>query len=174
MKKQIIAGLALVILMLAASVSAQIYKYIDEDGRKRWTDDLSQVPVEQRASAERFEDIQDTPQESAANQMQSKAGVRPDTNSSEAQGELTRDSLMEEKSNLESQYQMLMQERKQLETMTSGKGDDIDRADLVKRISAFNAKIEQYETQLDAYKKRIEVYKKKGQDHPSPTTPETP
>jgi hypothetical protein len=161
MKKPIVAGLVIIILMLAASLHAQIYKYIDEEGRKRWTDDLSQVPKAQRASAEQFEGVRDVPQEPSTKQEQSQTAITQNTDQPGDKNELTRESLMKEKSDLDNQYQSLLEERKQLEKMKSEKDDATDRAELNKRISAYNAKTEQYETQLSAYKEKIDAYKEK-------------
>ena len=41
----------LVIVLFALSAPAQIYKYTDDEGHVRFTDDLNQVPAEQRESA---------------------------------------------------------------------------------------------------------------------------
>jgi hypothetical protein len=161
MKKPIVAGLVIIILMLAASLHAQIYKYIDEEGRKRWTDDLSQVPKAQRASAEQFEGVRDVPQEPSTKQEQSQTAITQNTDQGGDKNELTRESLMKEKSDLDNQYQSLLEERKQLEKMKSEKDDTTNRAELNKRISAYNAKTEQYETQLSAYKEKIAAYKEK-------------
>jgi hypothetical protein len=161
MKKSVVAGLVIIGLMLAASLHAQIYKYIDEEGRKRWTDDLSQVPIAQRTSVEQFEGVRDVPQEPRIIQEQSKTAATPVTDQADDENELTRESLMEEKSDLDNQYQLLLEERKQLEKMKSEKGDATDRMELNKRISEYNAKTERYETQLNAYKEKIDAYKEK-------------
>ena len=48
-------------IMLVFPAYAEIYRYIDANGQTRWTDDLSQIPKEQRATAQRFEEAQSTP-----------------------------------------------------------------------------------------------------------------
>ena len=53
MKKTFSAFILITALLFAEMVCAEIYKYTDENGQKRWTDDLSQVPKEQRAAAQR-------------------------------------------------------------------------------------------------------------------------
>ena len=161
MKKSIVAGLVIIILLLAASLQAQIYKYVDEEGRKRWTDDLSQVPIEQRTSAEQFEGVRDIPQEPSSKKEESKTATTADTDQPDDKTELTRESLMKEKLELDNQYQLLLDERKQIEEMKSEKGDAAAQAERNRRISTYNAKIEQYETQLNAYKEKVDAYKEK-------------
>ena len=41
----------LVIVLFAFSAAAQIYKYTDDEGNARFTDDLNQVPTDQRDTA---------------------------------------------------------------------------------------------------------------------------
>jgi hypothetical protein len=161
MKKSLVTCLVIIGLILAAPLSAQIYKYIDENGQKRWTDDLSQVPVEQRQSAEHFEDASDIPSEASATQGESGTVVTPETDLTDGNAELTRESLMKEKSELENQYKLLMEERKQIEQMKAEQGDTIHRAELNQRISAYNAKSDKYDIQLNAYKKKIDTYNNK-------------
>ena len=162
MKKPIVACLVfIVLLMLTATASAQIYKYIDENGQKRWTDDLSQVPREQRETAEKFQDAGDISQEATTNQANSETIETPETDQTDGNVELTRESLTKEKSELENQYQLLMEERKQIEQMKSKKGDATQRAEVNEKISAYNEKIKEYETQLTAYKSKVDAYNNK-------------
>jgi len=161
MKKPMIAALVIIMLMMATSLSAQIYKYIDKDGQKRWTDDLSQVPKEQRASVEQFEGVRDIPQETSAKQAENESSEKSGPHPSIDYRELTRESLIKEKADLDKQYQTLLEEKRQLEEWKSDKGDPAHRTELNRRISAFNAKTKQYETQLNAYKERIDAYKEK-------------
>jgi chromosome segregation ATPase len=156
--------------MLNPSLSAQIYKYVDDSGQKRWTDDLSQVPIGQRESAQRIEDAGDMLPDASTDQMQGDPAAALAADAPEDRVELTRESLMKEKSDLENQYQLLIEERSQLERMKSQKGDAAHLAELTKRITDYNAKTKQYEAQLAAYKERIEAYKKKIMTaHDTPT-----
>ncbi|WP_419662820.1 uncharacterized protein Dvar_32970 [Desulfosarcina variabilis str. Montpellier] len=162
MKKIVIVCLAIILLpMLTSSLSARIYKYIDENGQKRWTDDLSQVPVEQRESAEHFESVGDASQDASSRQEKSKTDAEPEADQPSHTVELTRESLLNEKSELEKQYQQIVEERKQIEDIKAQKGDATDRKELRERISAYNAKTEQYEMRLEAYKEKVDAYKKK-------------
>ena len=173
MKKPLMVCLAIIVsLMLTTSSPAQIYKYTDENGQKRWTDDLSQVPIEQRESAEHFEDMGNESQEptTTATQEQDNPAVAPAADQPEADSEPDRQSLMKEKVDLEDQYRLLAQERKALEQMKLEQNDASNRTELNQRISAFNAKTKQYETQLNAYKKKVETYKKKIMPSDEPPT----
>ena len=79
MKKPISAFILITALLFAATVCAEIYKYTDENGQKRWTDDLSQVPKEQRAAAQRIESEEEKPADATAGNAQRTQPPPPST-----------------------------------------------------------------------------------------------
>lgn len=169
MKKIFIVCMAIIILpMLTTSLFAQIYKYIDKNGQKRWTDDLSQVPIEQRESAEQVESIKDVSQEAPTDQ---ETVAIPKTDPPDDTTKLTLESLLKEKSELEKQYQLIVEERKQIEEIKAQKGDATQREELRKKISAYNAKTKQYEIRLEAYKAKADAFNKKINPTNKPPTP---
>jgi chromosome segregation ATPase len=162
MKKQLLVFLLIGSLLIAAPVCAEIYKYIDENGQKRWTDDLSQVPKEQRPTAQRVESIDETPADVQAEpepQSESKTESKA-TDEPEQNAELNRKALEKEKADLDVKYQQLLDERKQLEQMKTEPQSKEDRATLKERISAYNTKTERYEAQLNEFNKKIQAYNK--------------
>ncbi|MBC2711046.1 MAG: DUF4124 domain-containing protein [Desulfosarcina sp.] len=169
MKKPTLAFFLIVTLVLAAPVCAEIYKYIDENGQKRWTDDLSQVPKEQRTSVQRFESAEEMPADAVADQteqappespLETETEV-PDTDEPSETAGLSREALEKEKADLDTQYQQLLEERKQLEQIKPEAVSASTRAELNARISAYNSKTEQYETQLNAFNEKISAYNQK-------------
>jgi Domain of unknown function (DUF4124) len=164
MKKAKLAFFLIITLMLALPVSAEIYKYVDENGQKRWTDDLSQVPKEQRPSAQHFESVEETPVETAAAPTdeippESPAETEEMGTATPMETEtLSRDALEKEKADLDAQYQQLIEERKQLEQIKATANTTETRAALNERISAYNDKTEQYETKLDNFNEKINNY----------------
>ena len=160
MKKSFVTGWLIVLLILPGPLGAEIYKYTDENGQKRWTDDLSQVPTEQRTAAQRIESVSDATQETAAKQAET--GIEAAAaDESEQTDDLNRESLESEKADLDSQYKQLLEERKTLEEMKAAELDTDARADLNNRISAFNTKTEAYEKQLEAFNEKVNAYNQK-------------
>jgi hypothetical protein len=164
MKKANLAFLLIITWVLVLPASAEIYKYVDENGQKRWTDDLSQVPKEQRPSAQRFESVEETqpgPASSQTNEDQPETTLdigEVDTDSPMTADTVSRDALEKEKADLDTRYRQLMEERKQLEQLKSNADSSDARSGLNKKISAYNEKTEQYETQLNDFNEKIKAY----------------
>ena len=178
MKKPMSAFILVTALLFAASAYAEIYKYTDENGQKRWTDDLSQVPKEQRAEAQRIETEIKTPAKATTENAQkaqpesslkAKAAV-PDTGAASETAELSRKALEKEKADLDLIYQQLLEERKQIEKLTPEALNFKARADLNYRITAFNQKTEQYEAKSNAFKEKINAYNQKIMSKRPPQT----
>ncbi|WP_319404539.1 DUF4124 domain-containing protein [uncultured Desulfosarcina sp.] len=179
MKNPILAFLLITALLLAAPVYAEIYKYIDENGQKRWTDDMSQVPKQQRPSAQRIETEKEKPADAiAAESEKAQPASTPETedaipNTAEAgqAAELDRDALEREKADIDTQYQQLIEERKQLEQMQAEDLSAAARADLNERISAYNSKMDQYDKQLNTFNEKASAYNQKiiSQKQPAPS-----
>ena len=179
MKKPISTCLLIAALLIAAPVYAEIYKYIDENGQKRWTDDLSQVPKQQRPTAQRIETEEEKPTEAIdaglgkaqpASTPETEAAI-PNTAEPGEGAELDRDALEKEKADLDTQYQQLIEERKQLEQRQAEDLSAAARADLNERISAYNSKMDQYDKQLNAFNEKASAYNQNiiSQKKPAPS-----
>lgn len=176
MKKPMSAFILVIALLFAASVYAEIYKYTDENGQKRWTDDLSQVPKEQRSAVQRIEAEESQPVEAATKQGQraqpESAGdantAVPDNSAAGDAAELSRESLEKEKADLDRLYQQLMEERKQIEKLRPEAVNFKTRAELNQRINAFNDRTEQYEAQLSEFNQRVNTFNQKIMSKQSP------
>ena len=162
MKKPILFGLLLFSLMMPFPIHAEIYKYIDENGEKRWTDDLSQVPLNQRSAAKRMQGVkEDTPQDlKGSNSTDKNPPVQSSAGKIDYSKNITRESLEMEKAELDDQYKQLLEERQQLEKMKAEKLTSKARAALNQRISAYNEKTKKYEEQLNIFKGKIDAYNK--------------
>jgi hypothetical protein len=160
MKKAIWTSLLMIFLLMAGSAWGEIYKYIDKNGQPRWTDDLSQVPKAQRASAQHFKGVKEQspdekgqPGTSPGGQPGNQAVDKTDHNAAPS-----REGLEKEKADLDNQYKQLLQERKELEQLKAKALSPADRLSLKKRISAYNDKTDHYEAQLNEFNKKIQTY----------------
>ena len=168
--KNIIPTLIVAIFVLATVPAvAEIYKYIDADGQKRWTDDLSQVPKEQRPTAQRIESQEDvaTPAVEPADQGNANGSQPPSENDGTISDQSTaepinRDALEKEKADLDEQYSQLMEERKKLEELRAGDLDAKAREELNQRVLAYNKKAESYEKRLSHFNDNVDRFNRKN------------
>lgn len=176
MKKPILAFFMIIALLLTAPLYAEIYKYIDENGQKRWTDDLSQVPKEQRDAAQQIETEAEQPENATTGKAEktqpesppeTNAAV-PDTDTASDTAELSRKALEKEKADLDLLYQQLMEERKQIEKFTPELLNFKAQAEHNDRITAFNEKTKQYDARLKAFNEKINAYNQKIMSKQSP------
>jgi predicted nucleic acid-binding Zn-ribbon protein len=72
-----------------------------------------------------------------------------------------RAALENQKADLEAQYQALMEEREQIEQMTSEALSDAARNELNQRIATFNSQAEAYETHLNDFNQKVSDYNQK-------------
>lgn len=166
MKKTILAIFSILLVVLFATHgNAEIYKYIDENGQKRWTDDLSQVPAEQRDSAERLEtgETFETPADPNAGDAAAPEPVEKMEQAISDTDEPSREALEKEKSDLDAMYKELLQERQGIEkAKAETKGAPAKEA-LRKRITAYNEKAEAYEKRLKAFNANVTEYNQRIQ-----------
>ena len=138
-------------ILFSVNASAEFYKYTDEDGNVRFTDDINQVPEEQRSKIRSYvesqsEEVpeQETTQESPEKSEQ-QANV-PDSSENEAEEgslEELRTRIDAIKQEVEQAYAALLKEKEQL--------------------SEDKKKVKTRE-QVESYNKRIESYNILGQD----------
>ena len=159
MKKTTLAFLLIIFPMFAAPLNADIYKYIDENGQKRWTDDLSQVPPEQRNAVQRLVTEDDTPavpDQVGDDDIQSDASGQTDAENKEPS--LDREALSREKADLEALYKELVAEKEQLETAKSEAASPEAQEELKQRINAYNEKAKTYDQRLDSFNQKASLY----------------
>jgi predicted nucleic acid-binding Zn-ribbon protein len=81
----------------------------------------------------------------------------------------SREALEKEKADLDTQYQQLLQERKELEQLKAKALSPADRLVLKKRISDYNINTDRYQTQLNTFNKKIQTYNQRIMaNQPSP------
>lgn len=166
MKKTILAIFSILLALLFAAYSnAEIYKYIDENGQKRWTDDLSQVPVEQRDSAERMETeaTVETPSDRTPDDADPPEPAEKMEEATSDTDESNRETLENEKAALDTMYQELLQERQQIEKAKAEAKGAKAKEPLRKRITAYNEKAEKYEKRLKAFNDNVTKYNQRIQ-----------
>jgi len=138
-------------LLFSVNASAEFYKYTDEDGNVRFTDDINQVPEEQRSKIRSYVESQseEVPEQETTQENPEKSEQQanvPDSSENEAEEgslEELRTRIDAIKQEVEQAYAALLKEKEQL--------------------SEDKKKVKTRE-QVESYNKRIESYNILGQD----------
>jgi hypothetical protein len=159
-----------IILAFSIPASAQFYKYVDENGTTRFTDDINDVPVEQRdkiksyVESESSNDVEGKDTESPPPEESQQQATIDETSDEQKPADLedTRKNLDALKAELDAEYDKLVQEKK---TLAEEKKNAISTEqiieynqkvdDLNKRVKAYEEKGKQYKAQVNAYNKQI-------------------
>lgn len=147
------------IICLCGPVSAEFYKYTDQDGNIRFTDDLSNVPQDQRPDVKSYEEFEST-QPPAAPEKKEETGQgsleqEPETEKSlDAQGEQIR----EKHDQLEIEYQAIMKVKARLEAEAKEQKTADETVQYNQKILELNKNISQYDQKRKALNAEIEAY----------------
>ena len=148
-----IATILLILLVLPILASAEIYKYRDQSGVLRFTDNLAEVPVAQRENIEQYREIRttaDTAEQTPAN-VSEKEAVQ---DARAAEKELT-----DEKEALDNEYSQLMEMRNSLEAGTQPRTPE-EIATHEQKVKNYNAKLKIYEVKQKAFRDKVAEYQK--------------
>jgi hypothetical protein len=158
--KALIGAILIAVMVFAGPAFAQFYKYVTKQGEVRFTDDINQVPPDQRAAAQRYPEAQardkSAAEESSAVKQEKPATPEPPAASVAASGEGedaiegTRKRLDAMKKEVEAEYQMLVKEK--------------DRLAKEKEVQKTREEITAYNKQVEAFNQRAENFEKKNNE----------
>jgi membrane-associated HD superfamily phosphohydrolase len=159
---------------------AEFYKYKDSTGVLRFTDNLSEVPENQRKSVDKYKEYVPPPppvEDIDINDLTVDTTTKPEPQKSikiplNQQSQKDQKSLKIQvlgnkistiKENLEKEYQQLLKEKKSLEALDKkpGKKKSTDIALLQKKADQLNKKINAYNQKKTTYLKAIKKYQEK-------------
>jgi len=158
-------------LGIVQPVFATIYKYVDKSGVLIFTDNIADVPVEQRENVDRIKEIKSPssnlpakklevkmqPSPSAVEKKEQDVPLDPNTeNLTELQ------TLNVEKQRLDQEYETLVRQRQEL---GKNKPDLTDAAKLEayrKKVMDLNKKIKAFDVKRSAFEKKVAVFNAKN------------
>ncbi len=158
-------------LAVAAPASAQFYKYLDKQGNIRFTDDINQVPENQRnnirsyaaappdaSNATASEDgVEKTKAgRDAANEAPAEAALAASVEEDPLDNAKTRLEAM--KKQIDSDYQALASEKEALSKEKEVPKNREQVVDYNKRVEAFNQRAGDYEARSNELRKQVEAY----------------
>lgn len=160
-------GLCLTVLLFANPALGEFYKYRDSNGVLRFTDNLAEVPVDQRPGAKSYKEADDylTPYQKKARAEKARQAtemVAKETKegSFEAQQD-QRMNLNKLRTELDTEYGELMRAKEALEKEKAQATTPEKEAAYQKSVNALNKKIIEYEDRRNQYEEAIENFNAK-------------
>jgi hypothetical protein len=162
----------LTLMALPTFASAEFYRYVDQEGKTHYTDDVANIPADQRAHVSQYEDashessLKKDSEKTAPNQADAEDALRnphemrPQQEPEMGKGgkKVVDQTLKETGTALEQEYQALMEERKQLDEAAKTRTTPAIRRKLVEKIRDFNSRIKDYEKRRKAFNQDVEAY----------------
>ncbi|MFO7860642.1 MAG: DUF4124 domain-containing protein [Desulfosalsimonas sp.] len=158
--------LAAALLVAGTTGEARIYRYTDNNGVTRYTNDLSSVPESYRNTAEATREIPVRPARAEDGTKATKPGAEEKADESKTFQDMEerRLELEAKKQALDEKYQDLIRQQKKLKDAGKQlKGKKQVRAHREK-VQALNEKIRAYQEEQNALKAEIEQYNKEMDD----------
>jgi hypothetical protein len=167
--KGLTGAILIVVMVFAGPAFAQFYKYIDQRGNVRFTDDINQVPRDQRVATQSYPEAQasDKPAAEASSAIKKEekpADPEPPAASARtaAEGndsiESTRARIDALKKEVEAEYQVLLKETDRLAKEKEGQKTREETNAYNKGVAAFNQQAESFEKKNSELRKLAEEY----------------
>ena len=153
--------------MFSASAGAEFYKYVDEDGNQRFTDDINEVPEAQRANIRSYEESvsEDSSDQEVSRENQTDEAAAdqptnfPDLSDNEQESlEDTRKRIEQLKTEIDQEYEALLKEKKQLAKEKEQAKTRAQIIDYNKKVESMNNRVAAYEVKGKAYKAEVDAY----------------
>ena len=177
----------LALIALPAFASAEFYRYVDQEGKTHYTDDIANIPADQRSHVSEYDDVAPGPslQQETGTTIQEE-GDREATLSApeempprrapgvgEDETKAVNQRMKETGVALEQEYQALMGERKQLDEAAKRPTTPASRGKLVEKIRNFNSRSKDYKKRREAFNQEVEAYNAGIEDKGQPSEGET-
>jgi hypothetical protein len=139
--------IAFFLLSTAVSSSAEIYKYRDANGVLRFTNNLHEVPIDQREKVDSMHEIE------TKTEPEKDPAKTP-----ESDMDMEAEALNSEKELLDNEYAKLEEDRKSLVEMSEKEKNAEEDAAFREQIESFNARIKAYDEKLKVFEEKVGQY----------------
>ena len=151
-------------------VQAEFYRYIDKDGNIQFTDNLANVPADQRGKIDEYEDAPPPPAPPEVTEADenlegddTEADEQEEDADKEASGSVNKQrgddqQLMEAEEQLRTEYETLMKEKKAIEQTASQPLTPSLRKKIQADIQSFNNRLKDFEKRRKAHNEAVEAY----------------
>ncbi len=153
---KIIVGFSCLLILCSGSVSAEYYyKYTDQNGTLHFTDNLNEVPVNQRVDENQFDEIKQEASPLNGNESET---------ADDSTGENTIQALNKEKRSLEAIHEKLFSKITSLKKERSSAKTQEAVSAHEKKVTALNKEIAAYEKQRAAFDLKLKKFNEMAQD----------
>jgi hypothetical protein len=141
-------GILITILFFTPDAFAEIYKYRDQNGVLRFTDNLAEVPLDQREKVEQYQEIKT----SVASGVETTSEDEPKQDLKALEK-----ALLSEKEVLDQEYKDLTQTRDMLEAIPQPKTPE-ENAGYQKSVEDYNSRLAAYEEKQQMFREKLAEY----------------
>lgn len=157
MYRILMATVMIIGLLLADNTAAseQLYRYRDANGNWRYTDNLADVPADQRGNCKKYDSIA-----SPAEQATGASKIKGDQHvaSSKDEASRLRAELKERKTSLDQEYEALVEESDVLEKMSLNLQTEADKTKFENRKDKFNRRVKAFEEKRQVFANDLQAY----------------
>jgi len=147
--------IAFFLLATTMPSSAEIYKYRDAKGVLRFTDNLQEVPKDQREQVESYQEIKTKKEPEVIPPQKDTAKTQNSEMDQEAED------LKKEKELLDAEYAKLEEDRKLLVELSQKEKSAEEDAEFRQTIESFNARIKSYDEKLKVFEEKVSQFNAK-------------
>ena len=154
MKTRFLFWLAIFIgvFFLTPQLYAQFYKYTDKNGNTAFTDDLTQVPIDQRPNIKSFTSYESKPEVEETSVIKEEKLIS-DKNTTD-KNEITDEDFIKQRESIEKEYAILIRERDKL-------SNEKDQINTPVKQEKYNQKVVYLNKRIEAFKLKIREFNNK-------------
>ena len=138
-----------------AAAENQLYRYQDAQGNWSYTDNLADVPPDQREACKRYESVETTASQSARAE---RAATTQDGPTQEV-ADQRREELLARKADLDQEYDALVDESAELEKQSLNLTSDEGKKAFEDRKNTFTQRLKVFEERRQIFDKDLQAYK---------------
>lgn len=162
---------SLLFFAFSSSASAEFYRYVDQHGNVLYTDDVNQIPADQRDKVTAYEESYGEPEPEAPDETPGQAKASGNKAAMNAMEE-ERQALEAQKKELDKEFEDLKARRTQLDEAKANAVTPEQIKAYNQEIIDFNTRAKAHQEKLDAYTAEVNSYNKRLQDEMDKDKPE--